>query len=170
MSYLEHDWFPRPVPEDVEIEPGAWLYSSYAFHHNRGRVRIGAHTGIYSGTAFELGPCGEALIGGFCTIVGPVIASNGPVHIGDHSFIAHEVFIAGHAFARPPGQGSGEPEDAPIAIGSGVWIGARAVILGGTRIGRDAIVGAGAVVKGHVPPGATATGNPLRIRTGSASG
>jgi acetyltransferase-like isoleucine patch superfamily enzyme len=166
MTYLEHDWFPRPVPDYVEIEGGAWLYSSYAFHHNRGRVRIGAHTGIYSGTAFELGPCGEAVIGAFCTIVGPVIASNGPVYIGDHSFVAHEVFIAGHAFARPPGERTDGPEDAPIEIGSGAWIGARAVVLGGSRIGRDAIVGAGAVVRGDVPAGATAVGNPVRIHGG----
>jgi maltose O-acetyltransferase len=40
------------------------------------------------------------------------------------------------------------------------------VVLGGSRIGRDAIVGAGAVVRGDVPAGATAVGNPARIHGG----
>jgi acetyltransferase-like isoleucine patch superfamily enzyme len=37
------------------------------------------------------------------------------------------------------------------------------VILGPARIGEDAIVGAGAVVRGDVPDGATAAGNPCRV-------
>jgi maltose O-acetyltransferase len=44
-----------------------------------------------------------------------------------------------------------------------VWIGARATILGGARIGSGAIVGAGAVVDGDVPSGSTVAGNPARI-------
>ncbi len=190
MSFLEHDWFPRPVPDDVVVGERTWLYSAYAFHHSRGAVRIGADCGIYHGTHFELGPGGEVEIGDFCTIVGAVIATNGPLWIGDHTFVAHEVTIAASEFAVPPRGGSLEARrrqvrgqhpaeeggdragplgatpdapDAPIAIGSGAWIGARAVILAGARVGRDAVVGAGAVIAGEVPPGATAVGNPARI-------
>jgi acetyltransferase-like isoleucine patch superfamily enzyme len=162
MSMLEHDWFPRPLPEQTQLGDRTWLHSSYAFHHSRGIVRIGADCGVYDGTQFELGPDAEVEIGDFCTIVGAIIATNGRVSIGDHTFIAHEVVLASTPFALPP-TGAPEPRCAAIEIGPGGWIGARAIILGGARIGADAVVGAGAMVAGDVPARATATGNPARV-------
>ncbi|MBO0681965.1 MAG: acyltransferase [Candidatus Dormibacteraeota bacterium] len=171
MSILDHDWFPRPLPPQTELGERSWLHSSYAFHHSCGTVRIGADTGIYSGTQFELGPDAEVEIGDFCTIVGALIATNGRVSIGDHTFIAGEVVLADTPFALPPVEGrfSGRLSTAPrggspdIVVGAGAWIGTRAILLAGARIGRDAIVGAGAVVTGEVPSGATAVGNPMRV-------
>jgi len=52
----------------------------------------------------------------------------------------------------------------PIGIGFNVWIGGGALILPGVTIGDDAIIGAGAVVTRDIPAGATAVGNPARIR------
>ena len=161
MTVLEHDWFPRPLPENSSVAERSWLYSSYAFHHCHGRVRIGPESGVYHGTFFELGPEGEVDIGRYCTIVGAIIRANGPVVIGDHTFIAHEVVIADSPFARPP-SGRPEPASPGVRIGSGAWIGARAILLGGVDVGDEAIVGAGAVVTGPVPAGATVTGNPAR--------
>jgi acetyltransferase-like isoleucine patch superfamily enzyme len=40
----------------------------------------------------------------------------------------------------------------PVVIEDNVWIGCRAVILKGVRIGRGAVVGAGAIVTNDVPP------------------
>lgn len=51
----------------------------------------------------------------------------------------------------------------PIVIGSRCWIGARALILKGVRIGDGAIVGAGSVVTREVPPWSVVAGNPARI-------
>ncbi len=162
MTQLEHDWFPRPLPGRAQLGERSWLYSAYAFHHSYGVVEIGSDCGVYDGTHFELGPDGELEIGPFCSIVGAIIRTNGRVVIGDHTFIAHEVVIADTACATPP-RGGAEPAAAAVQIGSGAWIGARAVILAGARIGDDAVVGAGAVVTGEVPAGATAAGNPARI-------
>ena len=52
---------------------------------------------------------------------------------------------------------------APIAIGRRCWIGANAVVLPGTRLGDDVVVGAGAVVKGEFPPRCVIAGVPARI-------
>jgi len=53
--------------------------------------------------------------------------------------------------------------EAPIRIGDGAWIGARAVILPGVTIGRRALVAAGAVVTRDVPDDTLVGGNPARV-------
>lgn len=50
-----------------------------------------------------------------------------------------------------------------VRIGSDVWIGARAVVLGGSNVGHGAVIGAAVVVDGEVPDYAVAAGNPARI-------
>lgn len=50
-----------------------------------------------------------------------------------------------------------------INIGNDVWIGSRAMILGGVTIGDGAVVGAGALVTKDVPPYAIVGGIPARI-------
>lgn len=50
-----------------------------------------------------------------------------------------------------------------IVIGDYVWIGARVIILPGTEIGEGAIIQAGAVVHGKIPPYAIAGGNPAKV-------
>jgi acetyltransferase-like isoleucine patch superfamily enzyme len=54
-------------------------------------------------------------------------------------------------------------EDLGVVIEDDVWVGARALILRGVRIGRGAIVGAGAVVTKSVPPYAIVAGSPARV-------
>ena len=56
----------------------------------------------------------------------------------------------------------------PIEIGDECFIGMRAIVLKGSRIGRGAVVGAGSVVAGSVPEGAVVAGNPARV-VGSAT-
>jgi serine O-acetyltransferase len=71
--------------------------------------------------------------------------------------IGRDVMLGAHVVI---GGRSGQPS--PV-LEDGVYIGANACLLGGIRVGRDAIVGAGAVVISDVPPGARAVGNPARI-------
>lgn len=49
-----------------------------------------------------------------------------------------------------------------ITIGDHAFIGARVTLLPGTIIGKNCIVGAGAVVKGNVPDYSIVIGNPAR--------
>jgi acetyltransferase-like isoleucine patch superfamily enzyme len=65
--------------------------------------------------------------------------------------IGSRVLIATHAVLTTRGHPRALPrfgvvEDAPIAIGDDVWIGAGAIVLPGVTIGSGAIVAAGAVV------------------------
>lgn len=51
----------------------------------------------------------------------------------------------------------------PIIVEDNVWIGGSATILGGVTIGKNAIVGAGAVVTKDVEPNTIVVGNPARV-------
>jgi maltose O-acetyltransferase len=58
----------------------------------------------------------------------------------------------------------------PVRIGCDVWIGGGAIILPGVSIGDGALIGAGSVVTRDVPAGATAFGNPARVRAPARPG
>jgi acetyltransferase-like isoleucine patch superfamily enzyme len=170
--HLPHDWYPAPLPANVELGAGSWLYSSFAFLHCRSRrpqaVRVGRSSGIYNGSFFELGPDAEVSIGDYCTLVGAIITTNGGVRIGDYCFVAHEVVIADGPFATPmlaancDASTPGSPVEC-VALGMDVWVGAGATLLRGANIGNGAIIGAAAVVDFAVPAYGIVGGNPAKI-------
>jgi maltose O-acetyltransferase len=51
----------------------------------------------------------------------------------------------------------------PITIGDNVWLGGGVIVCPGVTIGRDTVVGAGAVVTRDLPQGVLAVGNPARV-------
>jgi len=51
----------------------------------------------------------------------------------------------------------------PVRVGPDVWIGAKATVLKGTRIGRGSVVAAHAVVRGDVPEYSIVGGIPARV-------
>jgi acetyltransferase-like isoleucine patch superfamily enzyme len=57
----------------------------------------------------------------------------------------------------------GSLQSRPLVIGSDVWIGYRATILGPVTVGHGAVIGAAAVVASDVPPYAIVAGNPSRV-------
>lgn len=94
-----------------------------------------------------------------------VILDVAPVTIGDRTQIGPAVQILTADHPREAGlRASGLESGRPIHIGRNVWIGGGAIILPGRVIGDDAIIGAGSVVTRDVPAGATAAGNPARLR------
>ena len=93
------------------------------------------------------------------------ISGFGGVEIGDDVSIGHRTTIisSDHVFSdrsRPiRDQGI---VGAPVVIESGVFIGCNVTVLRGVRIGEGAVVGAGSVVAGDIPPYAVAAGVPAR--------
>jgi UDP-3-O-[3-hydroxymyristoyl] glucosamine N-acyltransferase len=165
-----HDWCELDVPTNIVVGERSWLYSSFAFLHCRSTrpigVRIGSDTGVYNGTMFELGPEGEVDVADYCTLAGPIIATNGRITIGSHALISFQTLLADRPVPVPPTSRAWPPGDveAPsIVIGENVWIGARAAVLGGARIGEGSIVGAASVVDFEVPPYSIVAGNPARV-------
>jgi maltose O-acetyltransferase len=93
-----------------------------------------------------------------------VIIDNNEVHIGNRVMIgpAVQIYTAAH-----PLQAALRVQDweiaKPIRIEDNVWIGGGAILLPGVRVGRDAVVGAGAVVTRDVPASTVVAGNPARV-------
>jgi acetyltransferase-like isoleucine patch superfamily enzyme len=85
--------------------------------------------------------------------VGPrvTLGAHSEIIIGDNVRISEGAFVeTGNLDLShfPPGQHTSKP----TKIGDGVWIGAKAMVLGGVTIGDHAIIGAGAIVTRDVPP------------------
>lgn len=96
--------------------------------------------------------------------MGATLLDNAPIHIGAHVMIGPnvQIYTAAHALEADE-RIRGLETALPVIIEDKVWIGGGAILLPGVTIGREAIVGAGAVVTKDVPPGARVAGNPARI-------
>lgn len=55
------------------------------------------------------------------------------------------------------------PQSRPVILEDNVWLGNRVIVLPGVMIGKDSVVGAGAVVVTDVPPRSVAVGSPARV-------
>lgn len=97
--------------------------------------------------------------------IGPncMVNAQGGVRIGEGTILGPEVVIlsSNHDYSR----GQTLPYDLydrqqPVQIGAGVWIGYRAMICPGVKIGDGAIVAMGSVVTKNVGVGVIVGGNP----------
>ena len=73
------------------------------------------------------------------------------VHIGSDVCISQEVLLCTGSHDRK--SPTFEFDNAPITVGDGAWVAARAVVLRGVTIGADSVVGAMALVTSDVSPG-----------------
>lgn len=132
---------------------------------NLGRLEIGAHTLIRSVVVpAELctGPRGTLRLGAGSRVnYGASIAAHARIDIGDRVRIGPYTMIVDTDF-HDAYERSKAAVPSPVVIEDDVWIGAKASVLKGVRIGRGAIVGVGAVVNRDVPPFAVVAGVPAR--------
>ncbi len=99
-----------------------------------------------------------------------IIAARSTVRIGNKVMLGPEVMIIGGGHnTREIGRAMMDvtekrpDDDLGVAVEDDVWIGARAIILRGVRVGRGSVIGAGAVVTSDVPPYAIVAGCPARV-------
>lgn len=124
----------------ARIEPGAVIREQVEIGEGAvimmgAVINIGAVVG--SGTMIDMG----AILGGRATV-------GARCHIGAGAVLAGVV----------------EPASAtPVVVEDDVLIGANAVVIEGVRIGKGAVVAAGAVVIADVPENAVVAGSPARI-------
>ena len=125
---------------NARIEPGAII---------REQVSIGDNAVIMMGAILNIG----AVVGpGTMIDMGAVLG--GRATVGSRCHVGAGAVLAGVI----------EPASAtPVVVEDDVLIGANAVVIEGVRIGRGAVVAAGAVVVNDVPENAVVAGCPARV-------
>lgn len=90
--------------------------------------------------------------------------ASGGLTICDGVVISTKVIILTHdwSFLKRQSKASQYGAFRPVYIGSNSFIGAGAIVLPGTTIGKSCIIGAGAVVKGKIDDYSIVVGNPAR--------
>lgn len=156
----------------VRLAAGVDLNLGDGFHNcvrspaARGRIVLGDDAWIERGAVlWAFNGCiqleQDVYLGPYVTIYG-----HGGVEIGAHTLVSMKATIlsSNHAIPQEGQLIRGQPDELlPVKIGSDVWIGANAVVLGGVTIGDGAVVAAGAVVNRDVEPGAIVAGVPARL-------
>ncbi|PZG24925.1 sugar acetyltransferase [Spongiactinospora gelatinilytica] len=127
--------------------------------------RVSISAGMNPG--LDLGPATVVRIGRSCSIGrGTHIVGHQWIDIGDDVFTGPYVYITdqNHVYDDPDTPiGRQWPRNNPVTIGSGSWLGAGAIILPGTRLGRHTVVAGGAVVRGEFPDHCVLAGVPARV-------
>jgi maltose O-acetyltransferase len=112
-------------------------------------VDYGVHISIGAGTFVNYGcvmlDCARITIGASCQIATGV-----------------QLLTPSHP-VEPEARRAGWECAHPITLEDNVWLGAGAIVCPGVTIGRDTVVGAGAVVVKDLPAGVVAVGNPARV-------
>lgn len=143
----------------VRVGAGARIspFALLAGAHSIGRATIGRDVVLGEGSYVSSGQVMSGHIGAWCSIGYEVVI--GPT---EHDPDA-ETTSPTLARARGLPSGVADRNVAPPVIEDEVWIGARVVVLRGVRIGRGAVIAAGAVVTRNVPDGEIWGGVPAKF-------
>lgn len=145
------------------------------------RIRIGARSVLCSDSEINalginhpvvlrtLRPGAEIVIGEDTGMSGGSICAASSIRIGTGCLIGANVTLADtdfHALDPANRRYNKNPDDvgtAPIVIEDNVFIGADVFVLKGVTIGKNSVVGAGAVITRDVPENSIVAGNPAKV-------
>jgi acetyltransferase-like isoleucine patch superfamily enzyme len=141
---------------DIILGENVWLDGRISFmfaarFSDHPTLIIGDNSGIGHGSSITVAK--QVTIGRNCTLSGAVIITDSSGHNTDPA-------------ARGTWSNCQAPDEdsvRPVTIGDGVWIGKRAIIAPGVRIGEGSVISAGSVVHSHVPPYSVVAGNPAKV-------
>jgi len=144
--------------------------------HNEGSISLGSNVSLRSypgGTSYACGlrtyyPEARIEVGSHVNMNGALIHCNQSVVVGSHCMLGPGVILCdndSHPAVLSVEGRKKRPPEAPIRLGSNVWLGMRTIVLKGVTIGDNTIVAAGSVVTQDLPPNILAGGVPAkRIR------
>lgn len=158
--------------DHIRLGAGVYLDQGAYLHATPGGIQIGAGSIVMHGAVLhvynfrDLPHAGitlgrECLIGEYT-----VIRGQGGVTLGDRVYTSPftQIIAVNHVFDDPARSFVEQGITAEgIVIEDDVWLGANVVVTDGVRIGRGAVVAAGAVVTKDVPPHTVVAGVPARV-------
>ncbi len=140
------------IETDVSIGENTKIWY---FTHIREHAKIGSNCNIGDYCYVDK----KVIIGNDCRIGNQVSIYDGVI-IKDKVFIGNGVRFTN---VRKPKASKRSDRFLDTIVDDNVSIGAGAIIVGGVKIGKNSIIGEGAVVISDIPEGVFAVGNPARI-------
>jgi acetyltransferase-like isoleucine patch superfamily enzyme len=139
-------WLPGTAGEEPAASSDEWKIENERTIEELRRqgVKIGRDCVIFT-TQFSLEP--------YLVEIGNRVAVSGGT-----MFLTHDGSVWSLRARRPNAQHFGR-----ITVGDNTYIGQNCIILPGTRIGSDCIIGAGAVVRATIPDNSVVAGNPATV-------
>src|SRR6201993_4999504 len=96
--HVEGDWWPEPIPPNVEFGQGFYCESAQIFRKLQSEepqaVVIGKHVSCYAGCSFAIGRHGQCTIGDFTLLNGALIMAEERIDIGSYCLVSWNVGIA----------------------------------------------------------------------------
>lgn len=156
------------------LDPRAWMhglrligYYNMLHVQPRRQLRVGSGVQISPRTIFNHADLIEIgarvhLNTGCALWAGP---TRGRIVLGDDVLFGPDVFVITSNYRFNDGAPVNDQamDEADVIIGKDVWVGTKSVILPGAQIGDGAIIAAGSMVRGQIPAGAIAGGNPAVV-------
>jgi acetyltransferase-like isoleucine patch superfamily enzyme len=147
--YLSNEWINVIPSHSVRI----WYYSTFMKFVIGRKSTIFMHCRIDCSGGFEIG--NNSVINSKCRL-----DNRGSISIGNNVSISQEVNII--TADHDPNSSFFEGRQKRVIIEDFVWVGTRAMILPGVRIGKGAVVAAGAIVTKDVQPFTIVGGIPAK--------
>lgn len=124
--------------------------------------------GLYQRSIIIARGNGEIVIGKHVGISGSTLYARKKIEIGDYTLIGANCKIIDNDFHSLDVEerncdNMSNLQLKPVYIGKSVFIGCNSIILKGTTIGNNCVVGAGSVVSGKFPDNCVIGGNPAKI-------
>jgi acetyltransferase-like isoleucine patch superfamily enzyme len=182
--HLEYDWFPGALPANIVLGPNVYIETRYTFARFLSQCSpalvMEEGSGAYDLTTLVTGPRAIIRVGAYTCLNSANLTCEQSITIGAHCLFAWGTVITDSLVPTPADldsrraalrEAAADPARvlpplsrvAPVVIEDNVWAGFDAVICGGVRIGRGAIIGSKSVITSDVPPYAIVVGNPPRI-------
>ncbi len=139
---------------EITLDTGGNLEIGEKFKMRDGakiRVRKGAVCKIGKNTSVN---CNNMIVCRERVIIGDDVQLSPNVQIYDHD----------HDYKAVGGIKAEEYKTSSVIIGNSVWIGANTVILRGTVLGDECVVGAGSIIKGTYPAGSVIVQKRMEVK------
>jgi virginiamycin A acetyltransferase len=127
---------------DDPADPEAWERNNVLYDYGPERLVIGRYCALAEGSRFIMAGANHAMLG----------PSTFPFGIFGGTWAETTMDLV-----------MGAPSRGDTVVGHDVWLGYQAVVMPGVTIGHGAVVAAGSIVVGDIPPYAIAGGNPAQV-------
>jgi acetyltransferase-like isoleucine patch superfamily enzyme len=158
------------VPQLDAVGEGLVLFGPQHVEINGPRVRLGRHVHMMATRdrpirfTVHAEPGGRIDVGDYVIVLpGSRFSSAVSIRIGNNCMFATNSYVTDADWHDVYDRTSAPGACAEVVLEDNVWIGDSAIVCKGVRIGKNSVIGAGAVVASDIPPDSIAVGNPARV-------